>query len=155
MYRDLADAARALYGESVYGMHTFRMANEKESDDLAEAWIRGEHDRVFAAIADREARLRASLDIVKPRATMRRILELRKRGWEIRRIATELGATATRVARVCRRAGLGGAPALRGPRKVNRLRLQSLLAQGLKQRVIAEMENLHESTVSRVLRGKQ
>ncbi len=125
----------------------------KEPDDLAEAWLRGDHDRVFAAIADREAKIRSKIVIVKQRSKKRRIVELRKRGWTTREIATELKTKTTYVARVCIRAGLE-MPG-RGPRKVNRLRLQALQAQGLKQRAIARLENLNEATVSRILRGKQ
>jgi len=155
-YRDLADAAGALYGSTLYGMHTTgssELGPVWEPDDLAQAWINGDHDRVNRAVEAHNAEIRARVVpvIVKSRVSKKaRILELRRRGCTRREIAAEVKTTSLYVVRVVRAAGLG-----RAPYKVNRSRLASLRASGMTLRAIATAENLSVFTVCRVLRGKQ
>ncbi len=154
MYRDLAEAAVSLYGDSLYGMHTAHPHQiggpEREPDDLAEAWLRGEHDRVLTAVALHYAKVRARTVIVKSVSKKRRILDLKRRGWSTLEIARKLDTKPTYIARVSRTSR---------PRKtsgvVNRSRLSSLRALGWTLKRIAEKEKLSVFTVCRVLRGKQ
>lgn len=157
MYRDVTEAVAALYGEKWNGqfsVHRRPPGGEDIVDDLAAAWLRGEHDRVNAAVATHVARVRARVVIVK---CSRRILELAKLGIPTAEIATRVKRTEGWVRACCKKNGITNqATRSRKPAgKVDRSRLAELRASGMTLSAIAKMENLNIATVCRVLKGKQ
>lgn len=120
----ILDVELELYGERIDGMHITKGPNGRveKLDDMAEAWIEGRHDEVYAWIADREARLRNDIVTIttkrvrhryrgnhirawargRPIVDRERVISLRKNGWRLKQIANEVGHSVSQVSLICR-----------------------------------------------------
>jgi hypothetical protein len=153
-YRDLAAAAGDLFGGFTTGFHVTyasEMNGEDRLDDLAQAWLDGDRERVLAAVRAHEEAVRARpiRVIVKKVTKKQRIVELGRRGWTTRQIAVETGAHVVYVGRCLR--GMPR-PARIAWRRADRRLLKGLSRNGSAAREIASLTGLSLSTVYRVLR---
>lgn len=110
-YSTVYETELAMFGERTWSM-TARSSpgGEDRIDDLAQAWIDGDHERVRAAVASHEAEVRARPVLQqcklgrRPHIDYKRVRELRAQGWLLRDIADFVKCSVTQAGVICRTA---------------------------------------------------
>lgn len=138
-------------GESISAIYGTAMSlrstpgGEDRLNDLAQAWIDGDHDRVLAAVREHEEHLRRRAANPEPPTLREKIRVLRREGCTTYQIASELQVSTAYVVRVCK-----DLPAPREPhRKADPTLIADLRSRGYAHAPIAHALGLSLSTVKR------